>query len=488
MELNMSVNPTGYITVIGLEIHAELLTKSKVFCTCSASFGGNPNSRCCPVCSGMPGSLPVLNQEAVEFAVKAGLALNCDINKFSVFDRKNYFYPDLPKAYQISQLYLPICTDGSVAVEFTADNEKQSKSIRINRIHIEEDAGKLTHNDLEGVSLADYNRCGIPLIEIVTEPDIRSAEEAKAFVEKVSLLLQYAGVCDCKMEQGSLRCDVNISLMKPTDTEFGTRAEIKNLNSVKAIGRAIEYEIYRQSNLLNDGKRVVQETRRFDDNKGETRSMRSKENANDYRYFPEPDILQVNITDSELKAIKAKMPEMPDVRLARYLKDYAIPETDALIVINNKIIADFYDEAVKAYNNPKAVCNFITTEMMRRINIGEIDIENISFTPESLAKLVKMAETDVINKSNAKDVFRGLIENPRDPEIIAEEMGFIIKEDTNKLKSVIAEIIASNEKPVNQYRAGETKVFGFLMGQCSKALKGVATSQAIKAELESQLS
>ncbi|MDR0946138.1 MAG: Asp-tRNA(Asn)/Glu-tRNA(Gln) amidotransferase subunit GatB [Ruminococcus sp.] len=478
----------GYIPVIGLEIHAELLTQSKVFCTCSASFGGTPNSRCCPVCSGFPGTLPVINQTAVEYAIKAGFALNCGINQFSVFDRKNYFYPDLPKAYQISQLNLPLCINGLVPVEYTENGEKKTHDIRINRIHLEEDAGKLTHNDLDGVSFADYNRCGIPLIEIVTEPDIGSAEEAKAFVEKVSLLLQYAGVCDCKMEQGSLRCDVNISIMKPTDTELGTRAEIKNLNSVKAIGRAIEFEIYRQSKLLDMGGRVVQETRRFDDNKGETKSMRSKENANDYRYFPEPDILQVNISDEQLSEIKAKMPEMPDKRLERYLADYAISETDALIIINNKIIADFYDEAVRTYNNPKAVCNFITGEMMRRINIGEIDINEITFTPEQLAKIVMMAETDVINKSNAKDVFRALVENPCDPEKIAADMGFVISNDSGKMIEVIEQVMSDNPKAVEQYKNGETKVFGFLMGQCSKALKGIATSKAIKDELEKRLS
>ena len=288
---------SAYIPVIGLEVHAELLTKSKVFCTCSAEFGGGKNSRCCPVCSGMPGTLPVINQTAVEYAVKAGFAMGCDINKFSVFDRKNYFYPDLPKAYQISQLNLPLCINGLVPIEYEEDGVKKTKNIRINRIHLEEDAGKLIHDDLNGVSLADYNRCGVPLIEIVTEPDMSSAAEAKAFVEKVSLLLQYAGVCDCKMEQGSIRADVNVSIMKPTDTELGTRTEMKNLNSIKAIGRAIDFEIYRQGKLLDMGKKVIQETRRFDDNRGETKAMRSKENAHDYRYFPEPDILQVNFTD-----------------------------------------------------------------------------------------------------------------------------------------------------------------------------------------------
>jgi aspartyl-tRNA(Asn)/glutamyl-tRNA(Gln) amidotransferase subunit B len=478
----------GYIPVIGLEIHAELLTRSKVFCNCSAEFGGDTNSRCCPVCSGLPGTLPVINETAVEYAVKAGFALGCSINKFSVFDRKNYFYPDLPKAYQISQLNLPLCINGSVPVEYEKDGEKHTHNIRINRIHLEEDAGKLTHNDLEGVSLADYNRCGIPLIEIVTEPDIGSAEEAKAFVEKIALLLKYAGVCDCKMEQGSLRCDVNISLMKPTDTQLGTRAEIKNLNSIKAIGRSIEFEIYRQAKALDMGQRIIQETRRFDDNRGETRSMRSKENANDYRYFPEPDILQVNITDEQLEGIHADMPEMPDKRLTRYMSQFGLSETDAGIIIAEKTISDFYDDAVKSYNNPKAIANFIISEMMRRINLGEITIDDIKFSPANFAKIVELSESEQINKSNAKDVFRALIEKPEaDAEQLAKELGYIISTDMGKVSEVIAFVIAANEKAVEQYRNGEVKVFGFLMGQCSKALKGVATSKLIKDELEKSL-
>ena len=477
---------SAYIPVIGLEIHAELLTKSKVFCTCSAEFGGDKNTRCCPVCSGMPGTLPIINQTAVEYAVKAGFALGCGINKFSVFDRKNYFYPDLPKAYQISQLNLPLCINGLVPIEYEENGEKKTKNIRINRIHLEEDAGKLIHDDLNGVSLADYNRCGIPLIEIVTEPDIGSADEAKAFVEKISLLLQYAGVCDCKMEQGSLRCDVNISIMKPTDTEFGTRAEIKNLNSIKAIGRAIDFEIYRQSKLLDMGKRVVQETRRFDDNRGETKSMRSKEDAHDYRYFPEPDILQVNFTDEDLDAIRAKLPEMPYQRLERYLAD-GLNETDAKIIVNQKVLSDFYDSAVKAYNNPKSVCNFLIGEMMRRINLGEVSLDNLPFTAEQFAKLAEMADTDKVSKNDAKSVFRTMCEKGGDPEEIARAAGLLITNDTGKVAEVIEQVLAANEKAVAQYKGGDQKVFGFLMGQCTKELKGVCTPKVIKEELEKKL-
>lgn len=469
-------------TVIGLEIHAELLTKTKIFCNCSAEFGGEPNTRCCPVCTGMPGTLPIINQTAVEYAVKAGYALNCDINKFSVFDRKNYFYPDLPKAYQISQLYRPIVGAGYVPIEVGGIK----KNIRINHIHLEEDAGKLVHDDFNGVSMADYNRCGIPLVEIVTEPDISSAEEAMAFVEQISLLLQYAGVCDCKMEQGSLRCDVNISLMKPDAKEFGTRAEIKNINSIKSVGRAIKYEQKRQALLLEAGKKVVQETRRYNANRDKTTSMRSKENANDYRYFPEPDILQVNLTDEQLKEIKAKLPEMPNSRIEKYIS-WGISRTDANILIQSKIISDFYESAVKAYNNPKSVAAFVLGEFMRRINLGEIDVNNLTFTAEDFAELVEMADTEKISKNDAKTVFRAMVETGDKPEKIAKEKGFIITVDTEKVEKGIDEILEKNAAQVEQYKNGETKVFGFIMGQCTKSLKGVATPKIIKEILENKL-
>ena len=472
-----------YITVIGLEIHAELLTNSKVFCTCSAEFGGDQNTRCCPVCSGMPGTLPVINQTAVEYAVKAGFALNCDINKFSVFDRKNYFYPDLPKAYQISQLNLPLCINGLVPIE--VDGKK--KNIRINRIHLEEDAGKLVHDDFNGVSLADYNRCGIPLIEIVTEPDISSAEEAKAFVEQISLLLQYAGVCDCKMEQGSLRCDVNISLMKPEDKEFGTRAEIKNLNSIKAVGRAIEYEERRQALLLDAGKRVIQETRRYNDNRDETKSMRNKENAHDYRYFPEPDILQVNFTDEMLDDIKSRLPELPNKRIKRYTNEYGLSQADAKILIGNKVISDFFDNALKTYDNPKSVCAFILTEFMRRINLGEIDVNSLSFTPADFAELVKMADEEKVSKNDAKSIFRKMVETSQKPLDIAQKEGYLIAVDDKKVDEAIDGLLSECKAQVAQYQNGEKKVFGFFMGSLTKALKGVATPKVIKERLESKL-
>ncbi len=474
---------SNYITVIGLEIHCELATQSKVFCTCSAEFGGDQNTRVCPVCTGMPGTLPVINQTAVEYAVKAGLALGCNINKFSMWDRKNYFYPDLPKAYQISQLYFPLCINGNVPIKVNG----VEKSVRIHQIHLEEDAGKLVHDDFNGVSLPDYNRCGIPLIEIVSEPDIRSAEEAKAYVEQIILLLQYAGVSDCKLEEGSIRCDVNISLMKPGDKEFGTRAEIKNLNSLKSIVRAIEYEEYRQAKLLDMGKKVVQETRRFNDNRGETKSMRSKENAHDYRYFPEPDILQVNFTDEILDEIKNKLPEMPDVRLNRYVNTFGLSEVDAKIIIQSKLVSDFYDEAVATYNNPKSICAFVLTELLRRINLGEVTMESLPFTAKDFAQLVEMADTEKVSKNDAKTILRQMIETSKKPMELAKENGFIIEVDTAKVDMTIGEVLTKNKATVDQYIGGETKVLGFLIGQCTKELKGVATPKIIKETLEQKL-
>lgn len=471
-----------YIPVIGLEIHAELLTDSKVFCTCSAEFGGDQNSRCCPVCSGFPGTLPVLNQKAVEYAVKAGFAMNCSINKYSKFDRKNYFYPDLPKAYQISQLDLPLCVGGKVKIE----TDRGEKWIRINRIHLEEDAGKLVHDDINATSLADYNRCGVPLIEIVTEPDLSSAEEARTFVEQVSLLLQYAGVCDCKMEQGSIRADVNISIMPPDAKEFGTRAEIKNLNSLKSITRAIEYEIKRQAELLDKGEKVVQETRRFNDNHGTTKPMRSKEDAQDYRYFPEPDIQPVNFTDEDLVAIRTSLPKLPDERLMQYTKEYGLSETDAKIIVNDVKLSDFFNDAVAVYPNYKNICNFVLTELLRRLKETESDV--IPFSAEHFATLVQMIDEGKVSRNDGKTILRYMLESPAHPEEIAKANGFLVANDMGAVDDVINAVMAERPDLVEQYRAGEKKVFGFLMGQCTSRLKGVANPRDIKAALEKKLS
>lgn len=472
-----------YIPTIGLETHAELSTNSKVFCTCSAEFGGTPNSRCCPVCSGLPGTLPVLNKRAVEYIIKAGYVMNCDISRFTKWDRKNYFYPDLPKAYQISQMPRPVCLSGKVKINVNGEE----KDIRINRIHLEEDAGKLVHDEVNRISLADYNRCGVPLIEIVTEPDFHSADEVIAYIEKIMLLLQYAGICDCKMEQGSIRCDVNISIAPKGSTELGTRTELKNLNSLKAIARAIEVEIERQEELLDNGEKVIQETRRFNEALGETTAMRSKEDAHDYRYFPDPDIPPIIFTEEELAEIKASIPELPEQRVARYVEEYSINKKDADIIVGDKKICDFFDEAIAAYNNPKAVANYIIGELMRRINLGEADMENLKFGGAEFAQLVEFMQTDKVSQANAKTILREMIENGGDPKSIADAQDLWIKEDNDLLAKVVDEIIANNPKPVEQYKNGDQKVFGFFMGQANKALKGAASPKAIQEYIRKKL-
>ena len=475
---------SAYFPTMGLEIHAELLTKSKVFCTCSAEFGGTPNSRCCPVCSGLPGTLPVLNKNAVEYIIKAGYVMNCDISRFTKWDRKNYFYPDLPKAYQISQMPRPVCLAGKVNINVNGEN----KVIRINRIHLEEDAGKLVHDEVNRISLADYNRCGIPLIEIVTEPDFHSAAEVIAFVEKIKLLLQYAGICDCKMEQGSIRCDVNISIAPKGSTELGTRTELKNINSLKAIERAIQVEIERQEELLENGERVIQETRRFNEQLGETTAMRSKEDAHDYRYFPDPDIPPIIFTEEELEEIKNSIPELPEQRVERFVNELGLKKADADIIVGNKKICDFFDAAIAEYNNPKAIANFILGELMNRINRGEADMENLKFGGAEFAQLVEYMQTDKISQANAKTILRDMIENGGSPKEIADRDDLWIKEDNDLLAKVVDEIIANNPKPVEQYKNGDQKVFGFFMGQANKALKGAASPKAIQEYIRKKLS
>lgn len=455
-----------YVPVIGLEIHAELLTNSKVFCSCANEFGGSENTRVCPRCSGMPGTLPILNQNAVTLASKAGFALDCIVNNYSAFDRKNYFYPDLPKAYQITQFEHPICTGGHIEIN--------GKKLRIHHIHIEEDAGKLVHDDYEGISMADYNRCGVPLIEIVTEPDFRTIEEVQQFVEQIALRLKYAGVCDARMEQGSLRVDVNISIMPEGSDVFGTRAEIKNLNSVKSIGRAIEYEIKRQSEILDSGGKVVQETRRFNDNHGTTKPLRTKEEAHDYRYFPEPDIPPVFISDEEIEEIRLSMPEMPQKRFKRYTDEYGLPEEDANLIIISKEFSDFYDETVKLNSSYKPVANLMLGEFLRRLNDSGLTVSDVKFTPAELAKLVKLSDDGVISKNAAKDILVILFEKGGDPEDIAKANGFIMDNNTDGLESIIDKVIAENSDSVESYKNGNQKVFGFLMGQViSAAGKGV---------------
>lgn len=471
-----------YKTVIGLEIHAELKTKTKAFCSCSAQFGAEPNTMCCPVCLGLPGALPAINKEAVLLAAKAGLALGCEINSFSVMDRKNYFYPDLPKAYQISQLYYPIAQNGVVRFEC----EGEILSVRINNIHLEEDAGKLIHGG-DGKTLIDYNRCGIPLIEIVTEPDISSAAQAKAFVEEISRRLRYADICDCKMEQGSLRCDVNISLMKPDDTALGQRAEIKNLNSIKSIGKAIEYEYSRQSQLLLSGEKVLPQTRRFDEQTAKTILMREKENADDYRYFPEPDILNINISQDEILRLESSLPKMPFERYCGYLEGFGLQKKDAAKLVSEKALSDYFEGAVSEYNSPKSISDFILTEVLRYINSGEFDIDNIPVNPKRLAQIIRLFDEEKITNASAKEIFSLMIKSEKTAFELAQEKGLIIEIDTELVNEVIGKVIAENSEVVAQYKSGQTKVLGFLIGKCNSQLKGKATPKLVKDTLEEML-
>ena len=462
-----------YETVIGLEVHVELATKTKIFCGCSTAFGGAPNTHVCPVCSGMPGSLPVLNKQVVEYAMAVGLATNCEINRKNIFDRKNYFYPDNP-----------ICHDGGIEIE-TADGGK--KTVRIHEIHMEEDAGKLVHDEWEDCSLVDFNRSGVPLIEIVSEPDMRSAEEVIAYLDKLRLIIQYLGASDCKLQEGSMRADVNLSVREVGASEFGTRTETKNLNSFKAIARAIEAEKKRQIEIIEDGGKVVQETRRWDDNKEYSYAMRSKEDAQDYRYFPEPDLVPVVIDDEWLNAVKARQPEFRDEKRARYKAEFDIPEYDADIITNSKRMADIFEATTAICNKPKKVSNWLMVETMRLLKDNSMEPEDISFSPENLAKLIELVEAGSINSSVAKEVFEKIFKEDIDPEKYVEEKGLKIVNDDGALKSTIEEIIAANPQSVADYHSGKEKALGFLVGQTMKAMKGKANPASINKILKELL-
>ncbi|MBQ2932462.1 MAG: Asp-tRNA(Asn)/Glu-tRNA(Gln) amidotransferase subunit GatB [Clostridia bacterium] len=468
-----------YDTVIGLEIHAELSTKTKAFCTCDASFGGDPNTHICPVCTGQPGALPIINHEAVAYAIRAGLALGCEINRYSRFDRKNYFYPDLPKAYQISQLDLPLCINGKLELS-------TGTVVRINRIHLEEDAGKMVHDDYHGESWADYNRCSVPLIEIVTEPDIKSPEEAAEFVSKIALYLKYLDVCDAKMQEGSIRADVNISLKPAGSLVLGDRAEIKNLNSFRSIQRAIESEIARQTEILSEGGRVVQETRRFDDATGTTSSLRSKENANDYRYFPEPDIMSITFSEEDIERAKSEIPLLPYERVMKYTKEYGLTDEDARVLTLEKYLSDFFDEAVSIYPEYKSVSNMFQTEIMRRVK--ETDTEEVPISARDFAKVCEMADKNTVNRNDAKTIIRIMFEDCGTPEEIAKANGFIVVEDTAAIAEVVDALFAERYDLIEDYKNGKTNVFGFFMGQANRALKGKATPMSVKAYIEKKFS
>lgn len=473
-----------YETVIGLEVHVELATKTKIFCGCSTAFGAEPNTQTCPVCTGMPGSLPVLNKQVLEYAIAVGLATNCDITRYAKFDRKNYFYPDNPQNYQISQLYLPICRNGGVEIE---TEEGETKTVGIHEIHMEEDAGKLIHDEWEDCSLVDYNRSGVPLIEIVSEPDMRSAEEVIAYLEKLRLIIQYLGASDCKLQEGSMRADVNLSVREVGAKEFGTRTEMKNLNSFKAISRAIAGETERQIDLIESGEKVVQETRRWDDTKGESYAMRSKEDAQDYRYFPDPDLVPIAVSDEMLAQIKAAQPEFRTEKMKRYKEEFDIPDYDIEIITGSKHMADLFEAATAICGQPKKVSNWLMGETLRLMKEKEVDASNLRFSPENLAKLISLTDAKAINSSVAKEVFEVMFEENADPEQYVEEKGLKMVGDEGALRKTIEEVIAGNPQSVQDYRSGKAKAIGFLVGQTMKAMKGKADPAMVNQMLKELL-
>ncbi len=464
-----------YETVIGLEVHVELATKTKIFCGCSTAFGGAPNTHTCPVCTGMPGSLPVLNKQVVEYAIGVGLATNCSITQYCKFDRKNYFYPDNPQNYQISQLYLPICRNGHVDIE--VDGVK--KAVGIHEIHMEEDAGKLVHDEWENTSLVDFNRSGVPLIEIVSEPDMRSADEVIAYLEKLRLIIQYLGASDCKLNEGSMRADVNLSIREVGATEFGTRTEMKNLNSFKAIARAIEAEKVRQIDIIESGKEVVQETRRWNDDKEYSYAMRSKEDAQDYRYFPEPDLVPISISDEWIAKIKDAQPEFRDEKKVRYKEEYDLPEYDIDIITNSKHLADIFEETISITNKPKEVSNWLMGDTMKLLKSEEKSVEDISFSPKNLARLIDIIDEGKINRTMAKEVFENIFKDDVDPDKYIEEHDMGMVSDDGALKTTIEGIVANNPQSVADYKGGKTKAMGFLVGQTMKAMKGKADPASV---------
>lgn len=459
-----------YETVVGLEVHVELHTKSKIFCGCSTSFGAPPNTHTCPVCLGHPGVLPVLNRQAVEYAMKAAMALNCEIAEWCKFDRKNYFYPDSPKAYQISQYDQPIGSNGWIDIEVNGE----TKRIGITRLHLEEDAGKLTHIEGGFGSLADFNRVGTPLVEIVSEPDIRSPEEAKAYLEKLRAIMLYCEVSDVKMEEGSLRCDANISLRPRGQKEFGTKTELKNMNSFRGVQRGLEYEQLRQAEVLESGGRIVQETRRWDEAQGKTFSMRSKEDAHDYRYFPDPDLVRLHIDDEWKARVRASIPELPDARRARYTQQYGLSSYDAGVLTASKKLADFFEESLKYTSDAKASANWIMGDLLGYLNANGLELEDVKITGQGLGEMIGLIEKGTISTKIAKTVFKSMIESGKSPQQIVEEQGLVQISDEGAILSIVDAVIAANPQSVEDYRGGKDKAIGFLVGQIMKETKGKA--------------
>jgi len=468
--------------VIGLEVHVQLKTDSKIFCGCSTRFGAEPNLNTCPVCLALPGALPVLNQKVVEFAIMAGLATNCSISPTNIFARKNYFYPDLPKGYQISQFDLPICLAGHLDIAVG----DQTKRIGITRIHMEEDAGKLVHGQ-DGGSGVDLNRAGTPLLEVVSEPDMRTADEAVAYLKKLYQIVTYLGICDGNMEEGSFRCDANVSVMPVGSDTFGTRAEIKNVNSFKFVKAAIEYEIARQIELIEDGGKVVQETRLFDPNKGVTRSMRGKEEAHDYRYFPDPDLVPVVISDDWINRVKGDLPELPETKFNRFLTEYSLPEYDADVLTSSRPLADYFEQCAQACNNAKSTANWIMGELTRSLNDNGIAVENCPVSPAQLAGLIKLIDGGIISGTIAKKVFEEIWKNGGEAAAIVEQQGLAQVSDTGAIETAIDQIMAANMGQVEEYRGGKDKVFGFFVGQVMKAMKGKANPAVVNDLLKQKL-
>ena len=464
-----------YEVVMGLEVHAELATKTKIFCSCPTKFGAEPNTQVCPICMAMPGTLPKLNEKVVEYAVRAGLATNCTISRDSKNDRKNYFYPDTPRAYQISQFDKPLCEHGYIEIE----TSQGKKKIGITRIHIEDDAGKLNHDDLGGGALIDLNRAGVPLIEIVSEPDFRSIEEVDAYLRKLKSILEYVEVSDCKMEEGSFRADINTSIRPVGAEKLGTRTEMKNMNSFRSITRALEYEINRQVEVIDNGGKVDQETLRWDEVSGKTFSMRDKENAQDYRYFPEPDLVAIKLSEEYIENIRKTLPEMPESRKERYLRDYKLSEKDAGIITASKYLSDLFEKASEICGNYKAVNNWIISDISRILNETEMDPIQIPFDAKQLAKLVELIDKGTISSSIGKKVLVELFENPRDPEDIIKEKGWIQISDEGAIKEVVLKIIEANPQSVADYKAGKDRALGFLVGQAMKETKGKANPQML---------
>ncbi|MDQ0063638.1 Asp-tRNA(Asn)/Glu-tRNA(Gln) amidotransferase subunit GatB [Paenibacillus harenae] len=459
-----------YETVIGLEVHVELHTNSKIFCGCSTAFGAPPNTHTCPVCLGHPGVLPVLNRRAVEYAMKAAMAINCEIADVSKFDRKNYFYPDSPKAYQISQYDQPIGENGWIDIEVNGE----TKRIGITRLHLEEDAGKLTHVDGGYASLVDFNRVGTPLVEIVSEPDIRTPEEAKAYLEKLKAIMQYCDVSDVKMEEGSLRCDANISLRPYGQEKFGTRAELKNMNSFRGVQRGLEYEQIRQAEILDSGGEVIQETRRFDDAQGKSFSMRGKEEAHDYRYFPDPDLVRLHISEEWKTSVRSTIPELPDARKARYTQDYSLPSYDAEVITSSKKLADLFEESLSYTKDAKAVSNWIMGDLLGYLNANNLELEAVKLTGQGLGEMIGLLEKGTINGKIAKTVFKSMLESGKLPQQIVEEQGLVQISDEGALVGIVNQIVEANPQSVEDYRAGKDKAIGFLVGQIMKETKGKA--------------